>query len=189
MSISSPPASPPELPLKYDPECPVCGNIVAGNMEDVAEHVEECLAGGRENSEEEHEDQVTERIEVPDEMPVSAFINVEGEESRYGKAQYTFADMKRLASLPDPPDPTNNLPLDPSCPRSDLLQRIREQEEQLSRSPHCLICLDAYRSPVVSVGCWHVCCEGCWGRVLVAKRLCPQCSRITAPEDLRRIYL
>jgi len=53
----------------------------------------------------------------------------------------------------------------------------------------CLICMDKYCKPVISVKCWHVHCEECWLRTLGAKKLCPQCNVITSPADLRRIFL
>lgn len=53
----------------------------------------------------------------------------------------------------------------------------------------CLICLDDYRNPAISVACWHVHCEQCWLRSLGARKLCPQCNLITTPKDLRRIYM
>uniref|UniRef100_A0A673U2W2 Ring finger protein 220 n=1 Tax=Suricata suricatta TaxID=37032 RepID=A0A673U2W2_SURSU len=96
-----------------------------------------------------------------------------------------------------------------------LKARVRELERQLSRGDRykCLICMDSYSMPLTSIQCWHVHCEECWLRTLVyslppwvrcllcppprpavshilgAKKLCPQCNTITAPGDLRRIYL
>eukprot|EP00842_Homolaphlyctis_polyrhiza_P006806 jgi/Hompol1/714/HPOL_002414-RA len=71
-----------------------------------------------------------------------------------------------------------------------LKSRIRELEAALpSSSQKCLICMEAYKDPLASTICWHVHCQECWLRTLGAKRLCPQCQKITAPNDLRRIYL
>ncbi|KAI8819099.1 uncharacterized protein EV422DRAFT_116617 [Fimicolochytrium jonesii] len=70
-----------------------------------------------------------------------------------------------------------------------LKSRIRDLERLSSTSPKCLICLDPYTDPLVSIVCWHVHCEQCWFRTLGTKRLCPQCQKITAPADLRRVYL
>lgn len=53
----------------------------------------------------------------------------------------------------------------------------------------CLICMERYKTPVISVCCWHVHCEVCWLQTLGAKKLCPQCNMITSPADLRRIYM
>lgn len=58
-----------------------------------------------------------------------------------------------------------------------------------STSLLCRICLDPYTEPTVSTGCWHTCCRECWLRCLGSTRLCPICKRITAPADLRRVYL
>ncbi|XP_045481617.1 E3 ubiquitin-protein ligase RNF220 [Harmonia axyridis] len=73
-----------------------------------------------------------------------------------------------------------------------LKARIRELEnrEQCREDNYkCLICMDKYRTPVISVCCWHVHCEQCWLQTLGAKKLCPQCNMITSPSDLRRIYM
>uniref|UniRef100_A0AAG5CUV3 RING-type domain-containing protein n=1 Tax=Anopheles atroparvus TaxID=41427 RepID=A0AAG5CUV3_ANOAO len=70
-----------------------------------------------------------------------------------------------------------------------LKEKIREYEGYIRNRPKCLICMDDFRKPVVSVCCWHVYCEECWLHTLMAKKLCPQCSMITSPIDLRRIYL
>ncbi|XP_055497627.1 E3 ubiquitin-protein ligase RNF220a isoform X2 [Leucoraja erinacea] len=99
-----------------------------------------------------------------------------------------------------------------------LKARIRELERQLSRGDRykCLICMDSYSMPLTSIQCWHVHCEECWLRTLIAwlnryrqwnsrrgqcdttavpcstmgaKKLCPQCNTITSPGDLRRVYL
>ncbi|KAJ3639787.1 hypothetical protein Zmor_003124 [Zophobas morio] len=53
----------------------------------------------------------------------------------------------------------------------------------------CLICLEHYKKPVISTVCWHVHCEDCWLHALGSKNICPQCSMITTPTDLRRIFM
>ncbi|XP_074642138.1 E3 ubiquitin-protein ligase RNF220-like isoform X2 [Tubulanus polymorphus] len=72
-----------------------------------------------------------------------------------------------------------------------LKSKIRQQEDSLKKSDKnkCLICMDQYTVPLVSVHCWHVHCEECWLRTLGSKKLCPQCNMITSPSDLRKIYL
>ncbi|KAL3290279.1 hypothetical protein HHI36_023627 [Cryptolaemus montrouzieri] len=73
-----------------------------------------------------------------------------------------------------------------------LKSRIRElenREQSKEDSFKCLICMDRYHTPVISVCCWHVHCEQCWLQTLGAKKLCPQCNMITSPSDLRRIYM
>ncbi|XP_067846219.1 E3 ubiquitin-protein ligase RNF220a isoform X1 [Heptranchias perlo] len=51
-----------------------------------------------------------------------------------------------------------------------LKARIRELERQLSRGDRykCLICMDSYSMPLTSIQCWHVHCEECWLRTLIA---------------------
>jgi hypothetical protein len=74
-----------------------------------------------------------------------------------------------------------------------LKSRIRELETETRAAADekfkCLICMERYKKPVISVCCWHVHCEECWLHTLGAKKLCPQCNMITSPSDLRRIYL
>lgn len=73
-----------------------------------------------------------------------------------------------------------------------LKNRIHELESRESSKDEvfkCLICMERYKTPVISVCCWHVHCEVCWLQTLGAKKLCPQCNMITSPADLRRIYM
>lgn len=70
-----------------------------------------------------------------------------------------------------------------------LKSKIREYDTQIKNKSKCLICMDEFRDPVVSICCWHVHCEECWLRTLGAVKLCPQCKMITSPTDLRRIYM
>lgn len=74
---------------------------------------------------------------------------------------------------------------------SSLKAKIKEQEKKLDslQIPKCLICMESYQKPVISVQCWHVHCEECWLRTLGVKKLCPQCNTITSPSDLRIIFL
>jgi hypothetical protein len=179
-------------PPALSSECPVCGSIVAGDLKDVEEHVEHCLEA---HASEDDEQEPVGRFEVADELP-TAELNVEGEESRYGRPQYSFADVQRIITA-------SSTPLTPMAPRArdqplsllqswtrpQLLHHISQLLAEGEEGARCVVCLDGFRKPVVSVGCWHVCCEACWCGTLGAKRLCPQCNRITSPDDLRRIYL
>ncbi|XP_071799644.1 E3 ubiquitin-protein ligase RNF220-like isoform X2 [Asterias amurensis] len=74
-----------------------------------------------------------------------------------------------------------------------LKTRVRELQEQVDSAAasriKCLICMDSFSVPLVSIQCWHVHCQQCWLRTLGAKKLCPQCNMITSPGQLRRIYL
>ncbi|CAO3587256.1 unnamed protein product [Absidia cylindrospora] len=81
------------------------------------------------------------------------------------------------------PSTTGNLVMD------SLKSRIHELELASRSVPRCLICLEAYKTPLTSIVCWHVHCEKCWLQTLGSKKLCPQCQKITTPADLRRIYL
>ncbi|KAL1110449.1 hypothetical protein AAG570_007980, partial [Ranatra chinensis] len=84
--------------------------------------------------------------------------------------------------------------VNPSIQVIDALKcKIRQLEaDQKAAADHkfiCLICMEHYKKPLISICCWHVHCEQCWLHTLGAKKLCPQCNMITSPSDLRRIYL
>jgi hypothetical protein len=70
-----------------------------------------------------------------------------------------------------------------------LVDRVLRLEASLADAPRCLVCMDAPERPVVSTACWHIFCEACWLRTLATRRVCPQCNTITAPGDLRRVFL
>ncbi|XP_039260581.2 uncharacterized protein LOC120336878 isoform X1 [Styela clava] len=68
--------------------------------------------------------------------------------------------------------------------------RLKIQElESSSQDNRCLICMESYKNPLVSIQCWHVHCEKCWLKALGVKKLCPQCNMITPASHLRRIFL
>ncbi|XP_072018321.1 E3 ubiquitin-protein ligase RNF220-like [Amphiura filiformis] len=90
--------------------------------------------------------------------------------------------------------PYQSNPLYPGQSRTvlqSLRARIEELEDLVNKqnSVRCLICMESYKTPTVSVQCWHVHCKECWLRTLGAKKLCPQCNMITSPNQLRQIYL
>lgn len=87
------------------------------------------------------------------------------------------------AKLSSEPDNSSNQVIE------SLKARIREYENFIKNKPKCLICLDDFKKPVVSICCWHVHCEECWLYTLGCRKLCPQCNMITSASDLRRIYL
>ncbi|XP_072172431.1 E3 ubiquitin-protein ligase RNF220-like [Diadema setosum] len=74
-----------------------------------------------------------------------------------------------------------------------LKARVEELEAEVGEGGKnrvtCQICMGAYTRPLVSIQCWHVHCEECWLATLACKKLCPQCQMITAPSQLRRLYL
>lgn len=87
---------------------------------------------------------------------------------------------------------SNNVPLSQDSKDQiieSLKSRIHEIESQRKTKRVCLICMDEFKVPVVSICCWHVHCEECWLHSLGARKLCPQCNMITSPADLRKIYL
>ena len=71
----------------------------------------------------------------------------------------------------------------------NIVEQLREENDQLRQKSMCNICMDSYQTPLVSTVCWHVSCEECWMRALGAKKLCPQCKVIIQPKHLRKIFL
>lgn len=137
-------------------------------------------------------------------------LDVDGDDAQiFGSSQYSERDIILL------PDDSENLALRKAVagenpkrmhydeneseakPKGDplievLKNRIRELENRQKNEAEvykCLICMERYRTPVISVCCWHVHCEQCWLQTLGAKKLCPQCNMITSPSDLRKIYM
>ncbi|KAI3616579.1 ring finger protein 1 [Moniliophthora roreri] len=149
----------------------------------------------------------------PDSQDVDDEVDVDGDDAvLYGVSQFTETDV-----LPLNPEPTSSpsqrpvpLPLPPPA-HSDIgidLDAVIIQAKSTSQDPQrlinaleskirqlkstrlsCRICIDPYVEPTVSTGCWHTCCRECWLRCLGSTKLCPICKRITAPTDLRRVYL
>ncbi|KAJ8970018.1 hypothetical protein NQ314_001447 [Rhamnusium bicolor] len=140
-------------------------------------------------------------------------LNVDGDDAQmYGSPQYSETDV--ILPCGDPEDVALRkavIGTDPKrlCPQDHkndlgseetkgdpvlevLKNRIRDlerREQNREEVYKCLICMERYRTPVISVCCWHVHCEECWLQTLGAKKLCPQCNMITSPADLRKIYM
>lgn len=139
-------------------------------------------------------------------------LNVDGDDTQtFGLPQYSERDVillpgdaeniaLRKAVIGDDP---KKMELDETVGRFNdqakgdplvevLKNRIRELENRDKNRAEvykCLICMERYRNPVISVCCWHVHCEQCWLQTLGAKKLCPQCNMITSPADLRKIFM
>ncbi|KAI9363047.1 hypothetical protein DFJ73DRAFT_812228 [Zopfochytrium polystomum] len=105
------------------------------------------------------------------------------------KDEDEWIDLERVDPRQDFLDFLKTVPPDTRLVMEALVARIRVLESSRATLQKCLICLDPYKNPVTSITCWHVHCEQCWLDSLAAKRLCPQCQRITGPSDLRRVFL
>lgn len=100
--------------------------------------------------------------------------------------------VKEVTFVPKNPPQISSLPQCDTAAKQiieSLKEKIREYEAIIKNKSKCLICMDEFRIPVVSICCWHVHCEECWLRTLGARKLCPQCNMITSPTDLRKIYM
>ncbi|KAA1473454.1 hypothetical protein DENSPDRAFT_839924 [Dentipellis sp. KUC8613] len=134
-------------------------------------------------------------------------VDVEGDdEGVFGRTQFTEDDIVKLEAEKHDPGLEDAMvaraqKLDADVDRArasgDKDALIAALEAKMGVLPPgastisatCRICLDSYTEPTVSTGCWHACCSNCWLRCLSATGVCPICKRITAPADLRRIYL
>lgn len=139
-------------------------------------------------------------------------LNVDGDDAQtYGSPQYSEKDvilpcgdaedmaLRKAVIGTDPKrvqvdkenSTTDNITTNGDPVLEVLKNRIKDLESKENRDDvyKCLICMERYRTPVISVCCWHVHCEECWLQTLGAKKLCPQCNMITSPADLRRIYI
>jgi len=146
------------------------------------------------------------------EEDVDVDIEDDDEELPFGESQYSTEDLplpppdsdEEEDSIPHPHDNTeeskeeicdndkisNGISSTGEAVIKALKERVRELEcENDSGRFTCLVCHGPYISPLVSVICWHVHCEQCWLHSLAAKKLCPQCSVIVTPADLRKIYI
>ena len=71
-----------------------------------------------------------------------------------------------------------------------LTSKLKHLEQQLeTEALKCFICMGCYQTPLVSISCWHVCCEECWMRALGTKKECPKCGSIVSSSHLRKIFL
>ncbi|GLV43056.1 ring finger protein 220 [Carabus blaptoides fortunei] len=145
-----------------------------------------------------------------------ADVIVDGDDTQiYGSLQYTNEDLVNVTAvereinseMPGTNSNTSTTDQNTNIPNADdnnmqenvsqkvviesLKLKIRELEsrDQNKELYKCLICMGRYKTPVVSICCWHVHCEQCWLQTLAAKKLCPQCNMITSPKELRRIYI
>ncbi|TRY64308.1 hypothetical protein TCAL_01853 [Tigriopus californicus] len=141
-------------------------------------------------------------------------LDVENVERSYGTAQFTDADiilpeaeneseasernalrkkvLGQTEMIPIPrakEDDSNDEDEDTTWSGESEAACLKRENQALKQVSKCNVCMDMYRTPLVSVCCWHVHCQQCWLRALGAKKLCPQCKVIVTPQDLRKIYL
>ncbi|KAH7971009.1 hypothetical protein HPB49_017873 [Dermacentor silvarum] len=147
--------------------CPVCHVALRGCPERLAEHVNNCLARccWCHLSVERLTTEGRRRRQPVDSKPGSPRV----EEAKRTDLDLPKGSMSQVVN--------------------SLRERLRQLQEENQAVTKCLICMDPYENPVVSVVCWHVHCQECWLKTLGAKKLCPQCNSITSASDLRRIYL
>ncbi|XP_065838579.1 E3 ubiquitin-protein ligase Rnf220-like isoform X2 [Oscarella lobularis] len=212
-SLRVPTTSPSGLPT-----CPICSRVIDGDANAVNEHIDECLGssssapspvadGSDANDFEEYTWAGETRVRATTMIPTSLLsdqrlsaggdedtvLDIEGDGGALGKVQYTEADL--IPCKADEPSEERQRQALRGAVISNLPQRSLDSslgvsnEGPGSQATRCLVCMDSFQTPVVSVNCWHVFCEVCWLRALGAKKLCPKCNSITAPGDLRKIYI
>uniref|UniRef100_A0A8W7PQ65 RING-type domain-containing protein n=1 Tax=Anopheles coluzzii TaxID=1518534 RepID=A0A8W7PQ65_ANOCL len=190
----------PSVPLKSrkrkpeDNVCPICNKVT---LDDITLHVEACLRksepqrnGTNATAQRRRHSSALRELLIANDPPVvkpPAEGNPgEGTSKSTAPPASSGPPTSLPAGLEGEPDPATGTE---RRIIESLKAKIREYEGYIQNRPKCLICMDDFRKPIVSVCCWHVYCEECWLHTLGAKKLCPQCSMITSPTDLRRIYL
>ncbi len=197
------PAAPSDM--DPDPICPICAKLIIGDLEDINAHIDECVFQPETTSGTASVASST----IPQlERPSSVLVNIDEEDARFGAPQFSEKDIERVLQKHSPThmrikfdrraaEASKHIQLlreildsPPMGPELQQLQSLlRSLLEQIAGAPKCPVCWETLKMPAVaSVNCWHVCCEECWLRQLGTKRLCPQCSTITNPEDLRKVY-
>jgi hypothetical protein len=192
-----------------DPICPICAKIILGDLEDINTHIDECVAQPESTSTSGIASVASSTIPQL-ERPSSLVVNIDEEDVRFGSPQFTEKDIERVLEKQAAANPMlikfdrraveaskhtqllrEILDSPPMGPELQQLQSLlRSFLDQIASAPKCSVCWETLKMPAVtSVNCWHVCCEECWLRQLGTKRLCPQCSTITNPEDLRKVYI
>eukprot|EP00158_Paraphelidium_tribonemae_P002311 Partr_v1_DN25273_c0_g1_i1_m16524 putative Ring finger protein 220 len=199
-----------EPPQTYN--CCVCGDDVIGSLHVINAHVDACLdtsanhiASDAEDNNDEFETyewagetrvRVISGVDAPlsglgysasKSEDVADILDVDGDdEELYGAPQFTSTNVPNSLSMAQSRG-DSSIAGDESTVIKSLTARICELESK--NNYQCLICMDEYSTPLTSIICWHVHCQNCWLETLAHKKLCPQCNVITAPQDLRKIYL
>ncbi|GFS18893.1 E3 ubiquitin-protein ligase RNF220, partial [Elysia marginata] len=76
-----------------------------------------------------------------------AELNVDGDDTEeYGKPQSSGQSTSALLSA--------------------LRLKLQDMQAEKAEKQKCLICMEAYKTPLTSIQCWHVHCENCWMRTL-----------------------
>ena len=200
------------LPTDMDPEpvCPICLKIIIGDFDDINEHVDECIGPSPSASSNINSGTITPAVMEEDSIKIQrslSLVNVDEDDFGFGKSQYTEADIDRIIHSEQHPKPRapvlsedqeaqNSLLIQrilnttsPSPDFRNLQQALHSLLERIAVAPKCAVCWDTLKMPAsASINCWHVCCEDCWLRTLGTKRLCPHCSCITNPSDLRKVF-
>lgn len=131
-------------------------------------------------------------------------VEVEAVEDKelYGNPQYSIESIhavmqnRPIAASATPPPPVPSIaapsPLKDVTSASLIIEALRTRVAELeagnSGGVRCIVCHGALVQPVVSIVCWHVACEVCFLTALGTRGLCPHCTSIMMPTDLRRIY-
>lgn len=139
-------------------------------------------------------------------------VDVDGTDAAFGDVQFTEKDVWRVLSELQNNHPASDKTL--VCePPLQLLRTLQSalrprhlprkvrlmvarlaiaifhQANAVEASLRCSVCLETPEEPTVSTVCWHALCSRCWLATIANKRVCPQCSSITQPGDLRRVFL
>jgi hypothetical protein len=189
------------------PRCPLCLDRLDGDDAAVNTHIDACLARGAHPASASASASPGPAPPAPMDASDGESLDIEDvdDPAAFGGAQFTDADVR--AASADPPGHGHGhgswggvragAGAGAGDPAELVIAALRaalaDREHEQGQGAKCLVCLGGLgrlgSEPTVSVKCWHVYCRPCWLQALAAKRLCPNCSMITTPADLRRIYL
>ena len=195
------------------PACPICEMQIID--EDPEDHMLVCSKLSNEADDTFLSD--GKRVESKETLPETSLadtgdVDIDGTDAAFGEAQFTEKDVWRVLSELQNNHSTSDKtlacesPLQLLCTLQSALQprhlprRIRlivarlaiaifYQANAAETSLRCSVCLESPKEPTVSTVCWHALCSACWLATIANKRVCPQCSSITQPGDLRRVFL
>lgn len=197
----------PRKKRKLASRCPICDALLPNDEDLATSHVDACLGFDEYEWAGQHRVRVTSLMRNESS---NAFVNagyvvgtkgededvdVDGDEELvYGKAQFTEDDIERLRNVQerhggDENDEEDEEEEEGETDVEKIALRAQVKRLQAAAAIKCLICLEPFKDATTSIICWHVHCQDCWLRSLGAKKLCPQCQKITTARDLRRVYM
>ena len=129
-------------------------------------------------------------------------VDIESPDMTFGPSQFSLNDLPDSkstaqgtninASDSGTSSSSRTTPVNNAKAGNELSEQLKSSTKEITNQhsvSKCAVCLDKLKDPLVSINCWHIHCESCWLNSLSFKLLCPRCTVITSPDDLRRVFL